>query len=96
MKEISADFEGNVDDAFFDPLGQDGEVLRCCCGYELIKEDEDTYRCTGGSHRYRISEEEVHLDVYGNVMLKKPVAKKDGKKMGQRDWDKKMRDRGKQ
>ena len=55
---------------WFDPnYGGDG-VLRCCCGFELVKESEDTYRCTGGNHRYSISEEDVFIDKFGNVMIK--------------------------
>ena len=55
---------------WFDPnYGEDG-ILRCCCGFELIKESEDTYRCIGGNHRYRFSDGSVIIDKFGNVMIK--------------------------
>lgn len=63
----------------FDPMSIDGMTPRCVCGYELIKETEDTFRCAGGGHRYRMSEGEVEFDKFGNVLLKMPEDNKNGK-----------------
>ena len=69
MKKIKPRAENeNVD--WFDPNYEGDGILRCCCGYELKKESEDTYRCTGGNHRYSINEGEVFIDKFGNVMIK--------------------------
>ena len=57
----------------FDPLrGGDGTKMVCRCGYELIKEDDGGYRCTGGSHKYNISEGDVLQDKFGNITLMFP------------------------
>ncbi len=56
----------------FNPLSEDGKHMRCCCGYELIKEDEKTWRCTGGSHRYIIDQGDVTLDKFGNILFRRP------------------------
>ncbi len=73
METISAVNSHDEDSAYFDPESYDDSgILKCCCGYELIKEDEDTYRCTGGSHRYRVSKEECFLGRDGQMMFKKP------------------------
>lgn len=49
---------------------QDG-VLKCSCGRELVQEDENTFRCSGGYPVYRFSEGTIILDKFGNIMLKK-------------------------
>ena len=46
----------------------DGKLV-CCCGYELVKESEDTYRCTGGNHRYNFNDDDVMIDKFGNVLI---------------------------
>lgn len=56
----------------FDPLRNDGKTLVCCCGFELVKSDDDLYRCTGGSHTYRISEGDVEMDKFGNMLFRIP------------------------
>lgn len=82
MEEIKPTDSYAEDDLYFDPDSYDDSgVLKCCCGYELIKEDEDLYRCTGGSHRYRISKEECFLGRDGQLMFKKP-SEHDGDKDG--------------
>ena len=58
---------------FFNPYEKDGIKPRCICGYELFKESNDTWRCSGGNHRYFISQGDVLYDKYGNVLLKKPL-----------------------
>ena len=70
----------NEREDFYDPYCQENGKLICCCGFELVKESEDTYRCTGGNHRYVISEGDVIMDKFGNIMLKlKEDPNKNGK-----------------
>ena len=45
-------------------------TLRCSCGSELIKMDEDTYVCGAGYPVYRISGEEVVIDKFGNLYMR--------------------------
>jgi hypothetical protein len=81
MEEIKPNTRCN-DNESFDPFSIDrdengnkvkpGITPRCICGFELIKESEDTWRCVGGSHRYRISEGECSFDKFGNLLLKIP------------------------
>lgn len=52
-----------------------GVKMFCVCGYELIKESENTYKCTGGNHRYIIQDGDIILDKYGNILLKIPENK---------------------
>lgn len=66
-------------DEFFNPLAADGVRPICICGFELIKEDNDVFRCTGGSHRYRMSEGEVTYDKYGMPLMKIPKEEENGK-----------------
>lgn len=65
---------------YFDPMSLDGITPRCVCGFELIKEDEDTFRCTGGNHRYRMSEGQIALDKFGNLQLVLPNSNENKKK----------------
>ena len=52
-------------------LVEEDGVLKCSCGRELEKMDEDTWRCSGGYPVYRFSEGSIILDKFGNLMLKK-------------------------
>ena len=53
-------------------------VLRCSCGRELIKMDEETYECPGGYPQYRFKNGEVVIDKFGNLMMKnKPHGKEE-------------------
>ena len=61
----------------FNPMSYDGITPRCVCGYELVKEDEKTFRCTGGNHRYNMKEGSVTLDKFGNILLKIPESSED-------------------
>lgn len=56
---------------FFDPNNEDG-TMRCCCGFELILESGDTWRCGGGNHRYRVQDGTALLDKFGNLMMQQP------------------------
>lgn len=57
---------------FYNPFRERDGKLVCCCGFELIKEADNTYRCTGGHHRYNFQEGQVTIDKFGNVMLRTP------------------------
>lgn len=43
------------------PIRQKGGRLICICNYELLKQDENTYRCAGGSHTYHLDEGDIVL-----------------------------------
>lgn len=61
-QEESADEYFCVDDG-------DG-VMRCSCGEQLIKLDDNTYQCPGGYPTYRFEDGSVFIDKFGNLMLK--------------------------
>lgn len=67
-----------MDDAYlyFNPIiGQNGEIY-CLCHYQLIKHDDNTYRCTGISqHTYRFDQGTMMHDKFGRVMLAIPIPK---------------------
>lgn len=52
------------------PVEENG-VMKCSCGNELIKMDEETYRCSGGYPIYRFSDGTLIIDKYGNICIKK-------------------------
>jgi len=54
----------------------------CVCGFELVKESENTYRCTGEHHRYIMQHGDFIFDKFGKVWLKKPDAPGDKNKNG--------------
>ena len=58
---------------YFDPMSIDGITLRCCCGYELTKGDDENYLCAGGHHTYRVSDGDVFIDKFGNIQLRTPA-----------------------
>lgn len=59
-------------EAEYVPVINKGGKLKCVSGYELIKIDANTYRCTGGApHIYRFDDNSVILDKFGNLMLKR-------------------------
>jgi hypothetical protein len=70
---------GDNYDKYFDPANKnnykrDAKVhFVCCCGYELIKESETTWRCSGGSHRYNMQAGDVVKDKFGNFLFKVPL-----------------------
>ncbi len=68
MKEVKPVTNRNADDYF--AVEEDG-VLRCSCGRELEKMDEETYKCPGGYPIYRFSDGTIFLDKWGNIMLRK-------------------------
>ena len=67
-------------DEYFNPLlakpknnTPKGIKMVCCCGYELLKESDDTFRCSGGNHRYKVNMGDVFYDKFGNLLFKKPI-----------------------
>lgn len=43
------------------PIRTRGGTMICICGYELHKQDENTYRCLGGSHMFHLDEGDIVL-----------------------------------
>lgn len=50
--------------------------MTCICGYELVKQDENTFRCTGGNHVYELDRGDMIKDKFGNLMIRAPREKK--------------------
>jgi len=50
-------------------VNADGE-LRCPAGYPLRKIDHNTWRCDGGHHEYKLDENTIMLDKFGNWIIK--------------------------
>lgn len=50
-------------------IPKEGQKLFCPCGYELVKEDEKSFKCTGGNHRYYFRDGTVVFDKFGNACL---------------------------
>jgi hypothetical protein len=70
MKKVEPNLPVDVIDKYY--LVEDSSgVLRCSCGRELIKMDEETYRCLGGYPVYRIDDGSVVIDRFGRLMIKK-------------------------
>jgi len=57
------------DDGYVTQL-PDGSLI-CPQGYELVKSDENEYRCTGGAHRYYFDDGRVEQDKFGNTVFTK-------------------------
>lgn len=55
-------------------LKQENGKLTCVCNYELIKVDENTWRCTGGSeeHIFLLDRGDIVLDKFGNPWARPP------------------------
>lgn len=62
------DIKEDIDDYFLVEHGK-GD-LKCSCGRELIKQDSETYKCSGGYPQWRIQDNEVRIDKFGNILLK--------------------------
>ena len=59
----------NEREDWFNPDVEGNGKLVCCCGFELTKESEDTYRCSGGNHRYNFNDDDVMVDKFGNILM---------------------------
>ena len=51
------------------PVSVDGKY-HCSCGRELIKLDDETYQCAYGYPMYRLGDDEVRKDKFGQIWLK--------------------------
>ena len=60
---------GEIDERYELVEDKDG-ILRCSCGREMIKSDEETYTCSGGFPSWRVSDDDLFIDKFGNVQLK--------------------------
>jgi len=72
MEEVSCVSRGKDEDEmdeYYSVEDEDG-VLRCSCGSELVKMDEESWRCGQGYPIYKFEDGEVLLDRNGNLMLK--------------------------
>lgn len=66
---------------------KDGKLL-CSCGNELIKNDDTSWKCSGGYPIYRPSDGEFFKDKFGDVYLKiKEHDKTDKALEGKEDYD---------
>lgn len=45
-------------------------ALTCSCGRELIQQDENTYKCSGGYPKYHFDQGDIIKDKFGNILLK--------------------------
>lgn len=73
MGEIKATFGGKNATGHEDGMihqNPDGSYS-CCCDYEIKKVDENTWKCEGGGHTYRMDEGDMVMDKFGNMMMKK-------------------------
>lgn len=76
MKEIKLSEEWHHDSMHPDALpvlvSPTTGKMTCVCNYELIRQDANTWKCTGGGHVYELEgeEPEIFLDSWGNTMVK--------------------------
>ena len=68
MKKVDQVQRTNPDD-YYAVVDEKG-VMRCSCGRELVKMDENTYKCPGGYPIYRFEDGSIFIDKWGNLMLK--------------------------
>ncbi len=76
VRKVASNEKGD----FYNPFRESDGKLVCCCGFELTKESDDTYRCTGRHHRYHFQEGQIVMDKFGNVMLRVPENHNQNKK----------------
>ena len=81
MKTVKPQTRSEADEYF--AVEQDG-VLKCSCGRELEKMDDQTYKCSGGYPVYRFQDGSVYIDKWGNLMMKKIDHGGPNKKNGRR------------
>lgn len=76
MKELKPVLPKIIDGKrYFNPYNNKFKSKKpvCICGYELIQEDERTFKCSGGNHRYIMDKEDIIKDKFGQIWIKKPV-----------------------
>lgn len=62
----------NSEDEDYRPVRQVNGIMTCICDYELVKQDENTWRCTGGNHVYEFDRGDMIKDKFGNMMIRAP------------------------
>ncbi len=67
MVEIKPD-PPSIDEDYY--CMEENGVLKCSCGKELIKIDEETWGCASGSIRYKLEDGDIVTDKFGNIMLR--------------------------
>ena len=67
MKNIK--FENNEEEAEWHPVIVDGK-MRCSCGRELVKVDDNTYKCSYGYPLYRMDMGDIIKDKFGNLLFR--------------------------
>lgn len=73
MKSMKLGIDENTTKKDYLPVhkGKAGKMV-CICDYELYKVDENTWKCAGGGHVYRLSEGDMIMDKFGNFMIRNP------------------------
>lgn len=66
------------DTGYFMVQRQDG-ALRCSCGRELIKHDENSLKCSAGYPIYRPQDGDMVKDKFGEISLRMKPHKEDEK-----------------
>lgn len=77
MKKIEPSFKNSFK-GYFSIVAPDG-TLKCSCGRQLIKLDDNTYKCSGGYPIYRFEQGEFFIDKFGNLMFKEKDHNKEKK-----------------
>ena len=62
---------GNAGEHFIYANKNSDGTLICPAGYVIRKCSDDTWRCEGGHHEYRLDEETIAYDKFGAIMIKK-------------------------
>ncbi len=83
MKTVKPKTRNEADEYF--AVEEDG-VLKCSCGEQLVKLDDQTYKCPGGYPVYRFQDGSVYIDKWGSLMMKKinHGGNKDGRGKGKK------------
>lgn len=63
------DFQERAANEYYPVESPDGKI-RCSCGRELIRIDEDTFQCPGGYPTYRLSGEDIIKDKFGGLSMR--------------------------
>lgn len=82
-KRTTADAQRNNPGGYYLVQRSDGQ-LRCSCGAELIKNDDQSYVCTGGYPIYRPQDGDIIKDKWGNVYFRQKPHGDENKKAKKR------------